>query len=95
MLKIISSGDNKQVSPSNVGPASAQIDVLRNRYLHGQPHAYLTPDMSLYDMASSIYESSVMLLEHFRCHPAIISYSKKTFMVTVLSQCDYRRNLSS
>ncbi|MHA3084158.1 AAA domain-containing protein [Acinetobacter sp. ANC 5383] len=78
--KLLVVGDNKQVSPSNVGLASAQIDVLRNRYLHGQPHAaYLTPDMSLYDMASSIYESSIMLLEHFRCHPAIISYSNKNF----------------
>lgn len=78
--KLLVVGDNKQVSPSNVGLASAQIDILRNRYLHGQPHAaYLTPDMSLYDMASSIYESSVMLLEHFRCHPAIISYSNKNF----------------
>ncbi len=78
--KLLVVGDNKQVSPSNVGLASAQIDVLRNRYLHGQPHAaYLTPDMSLYDMASSIYKSSVMLLEHFRCHPAIISYSNKNF----------------
>lgn len=78
--KLLVVGDNKQVSPSNVGLASAQIDVLRNRYLHGQPHAaYLTPDMSLYDMASSIYESSIMLLEHFRCHPAIIGYSNKNF----------------
>ncbi|MHA3053526.1 AAA domain-containing protein [Acinetobacter sp. ANC 4640] len=78
--KLLVVGDNKQVSPSNVGLASTQIDVLRNRYLHGQPHAaYLTPDMSLYDMASSIYESSIMLLEHFRCHPAIIGYSNKNF----------------
>lgn len=78
--KLLVVGDNKQVSPSKVGLASSQIDVLRNRYLLNQPHAaYLTPDMSLYDMASSIYESSVMLLEHFRCHPAIISYSNKNF----------------
>ncbi len=78
--KLLVVGDNKQVSPSNVGLASTQIDVLRNKYLYGQPHAaYLTPDMSLYDMASSIYESSVMLLEHFRCHPAIIRYSNKNF----------------
>ena len=78
--KLLVVGDNKQVSPSNVGLSSAQIDVLRNKYLVGQPHAaYLTPDMSLYDMASSIYESSVMLLEHFRCHPAIIAYSNKNF----------------
>lgn len=78
--KLLVVGDNKQVSPSNVGLSSAQIDVLRHRYLHGQPHAaYLTPDMSLYDLSSSIYESSVMLLEHFRCHPAIIRYSNKNF----------------
>ena len=39
----------------------------------------MTPNMSLYDMASSIYASNVMLLEHFRCHPAIIGYSNRTF----------------
>lgn len=78
--KLLVVGDNKQVSPSNVGLSAEQINVLRNKYLFGQPHKeFLTPDMSLYDMASSIYESSVMLLEHFRCHPEIISYSNKNF----------------
>lgn len=78
--KLLVVGDNKQVSPSNVGLSADQINILRNKYLHGQPHRkFLTPDMSLYDMASSIYESSVMLLEHFRCHPEIIAYSNKTY----------------
>jgi len=78
--KILVVGDNKQVSPSNAGLSSEKIHLLRDKYLYGQPHKdYLTPDFSLYDMASSIYDSSVMLLEHFRCHPSIISYSNMNY----------------
>jgi very-short-patch-repair endonuclease len=78
--KLLVVGDDKQVSPSNVGLASEHINLLRNKYLSNQPHAaVLTPDMSLYDIASSIYPSIVMLLEHFRCHPAIIAYSNQHF----------------
>lgn len=78
--KILVVGDNKQVSPSNAGLSSERIQLLRDKYLYGQPHRdYLTPDFSLYDMASSIYDSSVMLLEHFRSHPNIISYSNMNF----------------
>lgn len=78
--KLLVVGDDKQVSPSNVGLASDHINLLRNKYLSNQPHAaVLTPDMSLYDIASSIYPSTVMLLEHFRCHPAIIAYSNQHF----------------
>lgn len=78
--KILVVGDNKQVSPSNAGLSSERIQLLRDKYLYGQPHRdYLTPDFSLYDMASSIYDSSVMLLEHFRSHPSIISYSNMNY----------------
>lgn len=74
--KLLVVGDDKQVSPSNVGLSAEQIETLRNKYLFGLPHKqYLTPDMSLYDMATSIYNSNVMLMEHFRCHPDIIAYS--------------------
>lgn len=78
--KLLVVGDDKQVSPSNVGLSSERITLLRNKYLLNQPNAaVLTPDMSLYDIASSIYPSTVMLLEHFRCHPAIIAYSNQQF----------------
>lgn len=78
--KILVVGDNKQVSPSATGFSSEQIKNLRDKYLYGQPHRdFLTPDQSLYDMASSIYDSSVMLLEHFRCHPNIIAYSNANY----------------
>lgn len=78
--KILVVGDDKQVSPSNVGLSVERIQLLRDKYLRGQPHAtVLTPEMSLYDMSMAIYASNVMLLEHFRCHPAIISYSNKNF----------------
>lgn len=78
--KLLVVGDNKQVSPSNVGLSVEQIELLRSKYLNAQPHRdYLTPDMSLYDTASSVYQSGVMLLEHFRCHPDIIAYSNQQF----------------
>lgn len=78
--KILVVGDDKQVSPANVGLSSEKIELLRAKYLSDQPHAsILTPDMSLYDMASSLYPSIVMLLEHFRCHPDIIDYSNRNF----------------
>lgn len=78
--KLLVVGDDKQVSPSNVGLSVDTITLLRNKYLTGQPHAsVLTPEMSLYDMANAIYASNVMLLEHFRCHPSIIAYSNKNF----------------
>lgn len=78
--KILVVGDNKQVSPSSNGTSSEQIKFLRDKHLYGQPHRdFLTPDQSLYDMSSSIYDSSVMLLEHFRCHPNIIAYSNSNY----------------
>lgn len=78
--KILIVGDNKQVSPSNVGLSVDQINVMRSKYLIDQPHKhFLTPDMSLYDIGSAIYDSNVMLLEHFRCHPDIIEYSNNNY----------------
>lgn len=78
--KLLVVGDDKQVSPITVGLSIDRIAQLRYKYLAGQPHAStLTPNMSLYDLASSVYASNVMLLEHFRCHPIIIGYSNNTY----------------
>lgn len=80
--KLLIVGDDKQVSPEAGGfLAASRVQALRERFLVDQPHAaVLTPLHSLYDMASSVFAASkVMLREHFRCAAPIIAYSNHTF----------------
>lgn len=79
--KLLVVGDDKQVSPSAVGVAEVQILDLRDRFLAEQPHgALMTPDKSMYDLASVMFAgNAVMLKEHFRSVPAIIEFSNRTF----------------
>jgi very-short-patch-repair endonuclease len=79
--QILVVGDDKQVSPEAGFVSGAKITELRRRFLAGQPfEAVLTADMSLYDIASSVFAASkVMLREHFRCVPPIIAYSNRVF----------------
>jgi very-short-patch-repair endonuclease len=74
-------GDDKQVSPEAGFVSATKISELRRRFLAGQPfEAVLTADMSLYDVASSVFAASkVMLREHFRCVQPIIAYSNRVF----------------
>jgi very-short-patch-repair endonuclease len=75
--KILVVGDDKQVSPDGGFIAAARIQELKDRFLAGQPYeAVLTPEKSLYDVASTVFAAHrVMLREHFRCVPPIIAYS--------------------
>jgi very-short-patch-repair endonuclease len=79
--KLLIVGDNKQVSPSAIGMAEQKILDLINRFLVNQPFgSEMTPEKSIYDLASVIFaSSSVMLKEHFRCVPAIIEFSNREF----------------
>jgi len=79
--QILVVGDDKQVSPEAGFMSSAKIGDLRRRFLAGQPfEAVLTADMSLYDIASTVFAASkVMLREHFRCVQPIIAYSNRVF----------------
>jgi very-short-patch-repair endonuclease len=79
--QILVVGDDKQVSPEAGFVAAAKIADLRRRFLAGQPfEPVLTADMSLYDIASTVFAASkVMLREHFRCVPPIIAYSNRVF----------------
>lgn len=79
--KILVVGDDKQVSPSGGFISAAKIAALRERFLADQPFAQdLTPEKSLYDVASTVFAAQrVMLAEHFRCVQPIIAYSNKTF----------------
>lgn len=75
--KILVVGDDKQVSPDGSFVSAVRIQELRDRFLSEQPYAtVLTPEKSLYDIASTVFAAQkVMLREHFRCVPAIIGYS--------------------
>jgi len=79
--QILVVGDDKQVSPDGGFISAARIQGLANRFLAGQPYAAsLTPEKSLYDMASTVFAANkVMLREHFRCVPAIIAYSNRFY----------------
>lgn len=79
--KILVVGDDKQVSPDGGFIAATHIQTLRNRFLADQPYAaVLTPEKSLYDIASTVFAAQkVMLREHFRCVPAIIAYSNQFY----------------
>lgn len=75
--KILVVGDDKQVSPDGGFISSGRIQELKDRFLSQQPYAaVLTPEKSLYDIASTVFAAQkVMLREHFRCVPPIIAYS--------------------
>lgn len=79
--QILVVGDDKQVSPSGGFMSAAKIYSLRERFLAEQPFGRdLTPEKSLYDIASTVFAAQrVMLAEHFRCVQPIIAYSNRTF----------------
>lgn len=79
--KILVVGDDKQVSPEAGFVSAQRILDLRKRFLADQPYeAAMTPTSSLYDLAARVFAAhQVMLREHFRCVPPIISYSNRTF----------------
>lgn len=79
--KILVVGDDKQVSPDGSFISAVRIQELRDRFLSEQPYAtVLTPEKSLYDIASTVFAAQkVMLREHFRCVPAIIAYSDRFY----------------
>lgn len=79
--KILVVGDDKQVSPEGGFISAARIQELQDRFLAEQPHKQaLTPENSLYDLASRVFSAQkVMLREHFRCVPPIIAYSNRFY----------------
>lgn len=79
--KILVVGDDKQVSPDGGFIQSSRIQELLDRFLVDQPYkSEMTPEKSLYDLASRVFASDqIMLREHFRCVPPIIAYSNRTF----------------
>ncbi|MFL9683478.1 AAA domain-containing protein [Streptomyces sp. KL110A] len=73
-------GDSKQVSPSNVGLKQDEYFHLRDRLLTSlEPdvRSLFGPESSFFDVteALSAGRGTLMLKEHFRCMPEIISFS--------------------
>jgi len=71
-------GDDKQVSPSNVGLDHEAVFTLQDRYLGPLAHKSLFgPLSSFFDQAVGMSASRIMLREHFRCMPEIIGFSNE------------------
>ncbi|MFD7379475.1 AAA domain-containing protein [Streptomyces mirabilis] len=75
-------GDSKQVSPSNVGLKQDEYFHLRDRLLTSlEPdvRSLFGPESSFFDLteALSAGRGTLMLKEHFRCMPEIISFSNE------------------
>ncbi|MDH6228175.1 AAA domain-containing protein [Streptomyces sp. MJP52] len=75
-------GDSKQVSPSNVGLKHEEYFQLQRRLLTRLPDSVRSlfgPESSFFDLTESLSSGSgtLMLKEHFRCMPEIISFSNE------------------
>ncbi|MDR1475439.1 MAG: hypothetical protein LBI30_02890 [Holosporales bacterium] len=75
--KMLIVGDDKQISPENVGLELDTIYRWQDEYLQdlGEYKDLLSIDRSLFDIGRVIYSSKVVLREHFRCMPEIIKFS--------------------
>ncbi|MFX4293423.1 AAA domain-containing protein [Streptomyces bohaiensis] len=75
-------GDSKQVSPENVGLKREDYFQLRDRLLTAlEPdiRSLFGPDSSFFDLTEALSSGrgTLMLKEHFRCMPEIISFSNE------------------
>lgn len=78
--KILIVGDDKQVSPDGSFIDVDKVQSLKNKYLNNQVDIFrnqMNPGQSLYDLFKVVFESNIMLREHFRSVGAIIEYSKR------------------
>lgn len=87
--QILVVGDDKQVSPDNVGLDMGEANALAARHLASQVPLFAAPmrqENSLYDLARVIFGADCfMLREHFRCAAPIIEFSKRQFYNNELS----------
>lgn len=75
--KAVIVGDDNQISPESIGINVGEVHQLIQRYLAGiVPHASrFELTTSLYDIANQIFESKIVLKEHFRSVPEIIQFT--------------------
>lgn len=79
--QILIVGDDKQVSPSDVGVKESDIKELHARFLSTFPYGqHFLPGSSIYDLGSTMFAGAVIRLrEHFRCVEPIIAFSNRCF----------------
>jgi len=76
--QLIIVGDDKQISPSNVGVRVEDVERLQNEYLSDFALGdVLDISASLFDQAKVRYSGNEWLTEHFRCMPEIIEFSNR------------------
>ncbi|HZD02459.1 MAG TPA: AAA domain-containing protein [Actinomycetes bacterium] len=76
--KIVVVGDDRQISPDNVGMSRDVVVRYRDEYLANvQLRDVLGVDNSLFDQAAARYQGRIWLQEHFRCMPEIIEFSNR------------------
>ncbi|MBS4024835.1 MAG: AAA family ATPase [Clostridia bacterium] len=76
--KVIIVGDDEQVSPDTVGMKTEEVNALIEQHLTGIPNKHLyNGRTSIYDIAKASGFKPLMLTEHFRCLPDIISFSNQ------------------
>lgn len=74
--KAVIVGDENQISPESVGMDVGDVSSLINKHLEGIPQSgRFEMKTSLYDMANQVFNSKILLKEHFRCVPEIIQFS--------------------
>jgi len=79
--KLLVVGDDKQVSPSDVGVKETDLADLRARFLGAFPYGqHFLPGSSIYELGSTMFAKDVIRLrEHFRCVEPIIAFSNRHF----------------
>jgi hypothetical protein len=76
--KVVVVGDDRQISPDNVGIDRHVVDRLQRQHLPDvELRDLLGLDNSLYDQTASRYRGRIWLQEHFRCMPEIIEFSNR------------------
>jgi very-short-patch-repair endonuclease len=78
--KLVVVGDDKQISPSNVGIVGDDVFALQRAYLKDVPQAdALGLGSSFFDICSILFAGRITLREHFRSMPEIIEFSNRHF----------------
>jgi very-short-patch-repair endonuclease len=76
--KVVIVGDHEQVSPEAVGEELDELGRLVTTHLDGIPQSHLySGKQSVYELAQRAFSGHIMLREHFRCDPKIISFSNR------------------
>lgn len=73
-------GDDQQIGPQLVGVPVDKVNALISTHLREVPSApHFDTESSLYDHAVRRSPERILLTEHFRCVPSIISFSSDTY----------------